>query len=691
MRKGFLLFFSCSISCFSFAATITWDGNAGDGLWATATNWVGDVVPGIADDVVFDNSIVPGSYIVTLPGGAITISVNSLLINPTLADTITLILPNTNTGDPGFSVTGPGDALVLNNGAILKNSSGAASGSGISIANTFRINNGGHYVHNTARSNVPIVNQLSAVAGTELGEFEYDVPLGSYIISLSDRTYGTLILSAVASGSITYTGTGSLPLNIKGDLQVKNQVTFSIGFSADIIIHGNLSQSPNSTINLQNSSNNNIIRILGDVSLSGTITESSTGFPVLELNGITNQNLLVLGSINNDVSLRINNPSGVTVTSSFTLPFQLQLTNGKLHTISPLGILTMAVGSSYTGGSVASFVEGPMKKVGDTDFIFPVGVGSIYAPIGIVNVSGQSVTDIFTAEYKRTDPQSIHGTAVQSGMDHVSYVEYWMLTQNTGTAVKKVSLAITPTSFCKNLNSTYVSRWDGALWTTEGSTNGGITNVPPYEIGTITSINNLSSFGDFTLITDLPFANNPLPVSLVDFSVKRISSSISAINWELVACCSAAAKFEIEKSSDARKYTLLTTVPGNETNRFYSLNDNRLAKGVTYYRLKMTDADGTIKYSKVVAVINDNRGLIITAVVPNPVHKHATAIISSAKEGLVSLVIYDLSGGLIKQWQVTVSGGTNSINLPLQELRAGIYHLTANDGEIKNVYRFVKR
>ena len=35
-------------------STITWDNTSGDGLWSTATNWSGDVLPGSTDIVVFD-------------------------------------------------------------------------------------------------------------------------------------------------------------------------------------------------------------------------------------------------------------------------------------------------------------------------------------------------------------------------------------------------------------------------------------------------------------------------------------------------------------------------------------------------------------------------------------------------------------------------------------------------------------
>ena len=209
--KRYLLVLSLFVFSFNAKSQITWDGGGGDGLWSTADNWAGNVVPGAGDNVLLDNSTVPGSYTVNLPTGAVTVSVNSLTITPSGVNNITLVLPSGNTANPGFSVTGAGDALVLNNGAILRNSSGAAMGSGISITNTFRINNGGHYLHNTGRANGVIVSQLSTAVGTELGVFEYDVPLASYFPSISNTNYGSLVLSSIANGgTVSYNNTSGI-------------------------------------------------------------------------------------------------------------------------------------------------------------------------------------------------------------------------------------------------------------------------------------------------------------------------------------------------------------------------------------------------------------------------------------------------------------------------------------------------
>src|SRR5690349_9060480 len=108
------LFFS--ISYFA-EATIFWDGEKGDGLWTTAENWVGNIIPGTSDDVILDNSAIIGTYTVSLPAGNVGITVNSLTITPAGSNSITFIIPTTNTANTAFTVSGAGDALILNKGA----------------------------------------------------------------------------------------------------------------------------------------------------------------------------------------------------------------------------------------------------------------------------------------------------------------------------------------------------------------------------------------------------------------------------------------------------------------------------------------------------------------------------------------------------------------------------------------------
>lgn len=693
--KRLLLVTSILTICFFSRAQITWDGGGDGTSWSDAANWVGDIAPAATDNVLLDNSVVPGSYTVNLPSGTVTTTINTITITPSGTNNITLILPSTNNANPGFTVSGTGDALLLNNGAILRNSSGATAGTGINITNTFRINNGGRYIHNTGRGNAGIVSQLSTAAGTEDGIFEFDVPLGSYSPSLSNRTYGSLVLSAVANGgSATYIGSGTNPCTIRGNFTINTGVTFSISMSAAFIVQKNFTQNSSATFNLQSSTNNNIVSIAGNLDFSGTLTESSTGLPVLELNGTANQQISGTGSITNSITLRINNVTGATLNSPLTLPYNLELTDGKITTTST-NLLTMVDNATYTGGSTTSFIEGPMKKRGDDDFLFPVGKGGIFAPIGISGGSGAAATDEFTAEYIRSNPQAVHGACPANcvpGLDHISFVEYWTLDRNSGSASKQVSLTVHPLSFSKVLSSTYVSKWNGAQWTNEATTvsAGPVPCGAGMQCGIITTTSAITSFSDFTLATDLPYITNPLPVKLITFNARKVNSTTAHITWELADICLKETVFDIQRSADGRNFSSIATLPGSETGKQYFHLDPQLEKGITYYRLKILEPGAAIVYSRTVAIINDSRGLLITSVSPNPVQGTSYISISAAKAGLVQLELYNISSQRVMQYSAPVAEGNNTIPLNMQQLPHGIYQLQAIIGTDRSSFRVVK-
>jgi hypothetical protein len=161
-----------------------------------------------------------------------------------------------------------------------------------------------------------------------------------------------------------------------------------------------------------------------------------------------------------------------------------------------------------------------MRKTGDDDFIFPVGIGQIYAPIGIGGSTG-SVSDQFTAEYKRSNPQTSFGINYEPGspngpIDHISYVEYWNLGSNS-TASKNISLAVNCESFSLNLATLFIARFDETAKQWKNAGRSGIIQASPSTCGSLyreatISAAGINSFSHFTLATNEPFSGNPLPL-----------------------------------------------------------------------------------------------------------------------------------------------------------------------------------
>lgn len=253
-----------------------WDGGGSSGDWNNAQNWYPDGLPVATDSVVLDNSFVSGNYTVNLPNGNVTTQVKTLLIQSS-ASVIILNLPSTNTAAPGLQVNGLGDALVISDQCVFKNSSGASAGNTLTVAGNIRINNGGKYIHQTIRSNATVIDRLSSAVGTENGIFEFDVPGNAgYTVSLSNNTFGSLAFRALAAnGNKPYSGSGSSNLTIRGDFIVDTGAQFTSTVVADVVVSGNVDISGKCTLNpssagssgrsLKLSGNNVMIKGLGSL------------------------------------------------------------------------------------------------------------------------------------------------------------------------------------------------------------------------------------------------------------------------------------------------------------------------------------------------------------------------------------------------------------------------------------------
>lgn len=101
------------------------------------------------------------------------------------------------------------------------------------------------------------------------------------------------------------------------------------------------------------------------------------------------------------------------------------------------------------------------------------------------------------------------------------------------------------------------------------------------------------------------FGTGALPILLVDFTAKESNGS-NILNWNTASEINSD-HFNIERSTDGRNYYSIGRVNASgfsSTEVKYSFTDVSPADGKNFYRLVMTDRDGSFEYSKIVAVTN---------------------------------------------------------------------------------------
>ncbi|MBK8876518.1 MAG: PKD domain-containing protein [Bacteroidetes bacterium] len=251
----------------------------------------------------------------------------------------------------------------------------------------------------------------------------------------------------------------------------------------------------------------------GDNTFAGNITINSskvvfnTSTGKVTFTGTNNQTLN--GSYNYPFKKLAINKSAGTVTANTTLSVDdsLIFNQGNLITTST-NLLTMKNGSTATGASNNSFVSGPVKKVGNSSFEFPIGKGSDFR---FCKISSTLInTDTFTAEY--FDSNQSQGNVVDSTFENISMCNYWKLDRNVGNSKIKITLSWDSLN-CSYQNRIYesvIAQYNGNMWVNKRMSgfNGG------YTFGSISSLDSLNSFGYFTIGQNkLVVSNCILPIN----------------------------------------------------------------------------------------------------------------------------------------------------------------------------------
>ena len=595
-------------------ALVHWTGAAGTSSWFDAANWTINALPTAADEVVLDHRYVAGTFTVSLDRN-MAVSIKSLTVNPGAGDSIFALVPAVNTVSPTALTLGNTTtalALAIYNKGVVTNASSAATGSfGIDVAGTNPtafIYNGGSYRHASSCRHAVVVENLSAADDTELGIFDFRLPgtgSASTSLSLSGRTYGTLVLrNRPGQAATSFTGAGTT-LTIQGNLVIGPGVTFAPAINNDLRVAGD-------------------IRAQGIFQFKETSPVSLTSQVVLA--GTKSQTVSGTFQLSGGVGLAINNAAGATLATSVTLGGPLTLTSGTLTTTAS-NLLTLSPTASIIGGSPTSYVNGPLVRqtnAGALSMTFPIGSATAYRPLTL-NATSQDATIYLITQTEGPAPDFNNLPASTSALPQLTRVS------------RARSYTVTPTPAVNNFSGTItlsfgaddqvnaptdasftIGKNSGSGWQNIGSsTIKLVTPVPTdgYVSGTVTS-GTFTSFSTFALASTSADAKiNPLPVTLTSFAAHRQAADV-ALSWA-TATELHNARFEVQRSLDGQVFTTVATVAGHGTAaqaRQYTALDLAAPTAAIYYRLAQVDTDGHITFSPVVVVA----GTIAAVPYPNP-------------------------------------------------------------------------
>ncbi|MBI2966459.1 MAG: T9SS type A sorting domain-containing protein [Bacteroidetes bacterium] len=509
---------------------------------------------------------------------------------------------------------------------------------------------------------------------------------------------GTLTMASTATllfnnASVVQNITGSLTgTNKIGNLTItKTGGSVIINPVVSLDIGGNFTTTNSTSVF---NASNQTVKISGNFSTAANTT--LTNCPNIEFNGIIPQTFTnSSGTISFTNVIMNNSGGGMTLTggttSNLNVTGTLTLTNGIIYTANP-PLLIMASASlvSPVGGSVVSFVDGPMQKVCiiASSFIFPVGDAfNRWARIG---VSGVTAAATFQAQYF----YSVYSnTTTMAGapapvLNNVSKMEYWQLDRTAGTGNATVTLywenaASSGINSCvspPNTGDLVVARWNGTGWENKNTVGGSYSgSCAGTSAGTVTS-DVVTAFSPFSFGSKSP-AVNPLPVGLLAFTGEH-KNHVNILYWETGSETNNDF-FTIERSVNGWEFTELGNIDGSGISNQphnYQFTDDAPVEGLNYYRLKQTDFDGNFSFASNIVVLKTNNKTGETAfmIFPNPATNSISLVNRSGIGQTTIIEIKDISGRILLNTRSDLSNGSNPViaEISLTEFPEGIYFLT---------------
>ncbi|MBL0309755.1 MAG: T9SS type A sorting domain-containing protein [Bacteroidetes bacterium] len=339
-------------------------------------------------------------------------------------------------------------------------------------------------------------------------------------------------------------------------------------------------------------------------------------------------------------ALEINNPSGVTLSlsgsASAIVSDALILAKGLLTTTTEQKLI-MLNGSTASGGSDIAYINGPMVKVGNDDFVFPIGGGGRWRRVGISEIS-DSLTEV-TAEYFPRAYSNL--TPIVPPLYNISDREYWNVSREISSDSIKLTLfwedVIQSDGWeCDHIT---VAHWKDNQWIDEPAkvVSGSSCNLGGK--GSIQTIGYVNSFSPFTLGG---YTLHALPIELVSFNAMPQNNFVQA-KWTTALEINND-YFTLERSEDAVHFEEAGQVEGagNSTTEIaYEFTDEHPFYGTSYYRLKQTDFDGQYTYSNIVSVTMKNESRF--TLYPNPTQGDIYLGITHPSDK-INVQIYDLNG-----------------------------------------------
>jgi hypothetical protein len=190
----------------------------------------------------------------------------------------------------------------------------------------------------------------------------------------------------------------------------------------------------------------------------------------------------------------------------------------------------------------------------------------------------------------------------------------------------------------------------------------------------ITAIDNFVDCG--IVMDNITMVQGTLAVNLTGFNASAKGSSVD-LSW-VTATETNSAFFTVLRSKDGINFDEVGKVTAAGFASTYTLTDAQPGAGISYYKLRMVDKNGSFRYSSVVKV-NLSVKQMDVHVYPTIVSDVLNYAVENPKATKLSVMVTDLTGKRVNNTVESFGTGTTQKSINVANLASGVYFLTVQE------------
>lgn len=420
----------------------------------------------------------------------------------------------------------------------------------------------------------------------------------------------------------------------------------------------------------------------GDLNVTGQLIAHEA---TLEFSGESPQSLLLNQPLEL-AGLHMNNSDGLSPDNDITVTQTLTMTAGTIFNTAAftLGSSGEAPGNLiYHNGQINGTFSRWVSGDENGEMLFPVGKPDMYNPAR-VQFTTLPAAGILTAEFITDIPTGFYGNLPIEAdndivIDNLSERGYWQIEGSHSFESGTYTLSLDVSGFDGITNEDrvrIVKRSDGENWVYDG-------DFLELENSIITQTG-MKGFSDFALGGNYD-DNNALPIQLISFTATPAPQHVD-LHWKTATEINNDF-FTLQRSTDLQHIETIGYMQGaghsNQVLSYHFADKHPVKEGITYYRLKQTDFDGSYAYSHWISAQPDGTPSHPEIVTLRQLHGHVHLMANVTAGQNVLLEVFDIFGRKVYHTAILAQSSLLEYTFPVPQRGVLILRLSDTQNSVK--------